>query len=111
MVHLQGLTAIHPKSDLKPNLFRYNYVLDEIKSENNSVTEKIEWIKKGFETYMKEYFYEAKVRPKLIFPNRVWPNPMQTQIFTKLNPILDYNRCTRMRWQESKTITISRNNV
>ena len=96
-VHLQGLTAIHPKSDLKPNLFRYNYVLDEIKSETNSVTEKIEWIKKGFETYMNEYFYEAKVRPKLTSPN--------------LNPILDDDRCTRVRWQESKIITISRNNV
>ena len=64
----------------KPDLFRYNYLLDEIKSETNSVTEKLEWIKKGFTAYMKEYFYESKVRPKLIFPN-----PSQTKIFTELN--------------------------
>ena len=81
MVHLPGLTAIHPKCDLKPNLFRYNYVLDEIKSETNSVTEKIEWIKKGFETYMKEYFYEAKVRPKLTSPNRVWPSHANSNLY------------------------------
>ena len=53
---------------------------------------------------MKEYFYEAKVRPKL--------NPLTTtKPKSLLNLILDDNRCTRVRWQESKIIAISRNNV
>ena len=53
---------------------------------------------------MKEYFYEAKVRPKF--------NPSTTtEPKSLLNLILDDNRCTRVRWQESKIITISRNNV
>lgn len=38
----------------------YNYLLDEIESETNSVTQKLEWIKKGFVTYMQDYYYEAK---------------------------------------------------
>ena len=46
------------------DLFRYNYLLNEIKSEENSLTEKLEWIKKAFRTYMKDYYYEAKVRPR-----------------------------------------------
>ena len=54
------------KNDLswnfQPDLFRYNYFLDEIKSETNSLTQKLEWIKKAFNAYMKDYYYEAKVR-------------------------------------------------
>ena len=74
MVHLLGLNraftavksyfivVIRRKRCFKPDLFRYNYLLDEIESETNSVTQKLEWIKKGFVTYMQDYYYEAKVR-------------------------------------------------
>ena len=85
------------------DLLRYNYLLNEIKSEENSLTEKLEWIKKAFRTYMKDYYYEAKVRPR---------DPRTTSLaLAILITILDYDRCTRMRREKSKTFAISRNNV
>ena len=61
-VHLLGLITVFRFSSLKSNLFRYSYLLDEIKSETNSATQKLDWIKKAFVAYMQDYFYEAKVR-------------------------------------------------
>ena len=57
-----GFDYSFPVKFFKSNLFRYNYLLDEIKSETNSATQKLDWIKKAFDAYMRDYFYEAKVR-------------------------------------------------